>query len=111
MDLKLMRASEIHVPVATQNATSCPLPALTGDFNPDIEQQAGSSPPAEAGPALTSVNEPIPTEVTDPIPTTAVDPTPTTKGDTTPATDKDPTMRPGSVPPTSDSELTQLSDA
>jgi len=107
------QASETQAAGTTRSSSSRPVPALTGDLDPIIVEEAEPAPIVE--------NETIPTEAQAPV--TEGEPTPTTEqdnthgADPTPApvdtpmsTDRGPTMRLGSITPTSDSELTQLSD-
>jgi len=116
------RANNTQAPVVTHSTSSRPVPALTGDLNPIIVE--------EAEVATITENIPIPTKAMNSIPftgahhnpamegdptTTEVDHTPipdaaTVPGDTPMPMDEGPTMRLGSMPPPSESELTQLSD-
>ena len=111
-------ASEIPVPGTTGSACSRPVHALTGDNVRTGEEEAELPPPTDLEPAAATESKLASTEAADPILSTAVHPAPTTEedpptvpGDSPMAINEEPTVRPGSAPPPSDSELTQLSDA
>ena len=98
------RAGQTQALVTTRATSSRPVPALTDDFNLTVEEENESGPASEGEPALTNNNHPTSTEASDINHFAAVHTgTPTEQGPSPP-------MKLGSVPPTSDSELTQLSD-
>jgi len=109
-DLGSGMASETQAPVVTHSTSTLPVPPLTVDFNPTIEEEADSAPIAEAANPIPFTGAlQTPATESDSPPTTEQDPAPA-PGDTLIPMDEASTMRPGSVPLTSDSELTQLSD-
>jgi len=111
LDLESGMASNTQAPVVTRSASTLPVPPLTEDFNPTIEEEAEPAPITEAASPITFTGaHQTPVTEGDPPPTTEQDPTPA-PGDTLIPMDEASTMRPGSVPLTSDSELTQLSDS
>lgn len=87
------RASETQAPVTTHSTSSRLVPPLTGDLNSTIVEEVESPPITE--------NKPIPAEPIDPAPGPEGTPL---------STDGGPIIRLGSATPTSDSELTPLSD-
>ena len=105
LDLGLIKASEINEMMAARNAARNairPLPVLTGDLNPTIEEEAEPAP-----------TDPTPATEQGPTPTTGQDSTPTTTltpGDPPMLTGTDPTTGLGGMLPTSDSELTDPSE-
>ena len=103
LDLEMGRASNTQAPVVTYSTSTHPVPPLTGDFNPIIEEEEATNPIPVTGTHSTPAMEGNPT------PATEQDPAPV-PGDTPIPMDEVPTMRPGSVPLTSDSKLVQLSD-
>ena len=110
-DLGSGMASNTQAPVVTRSTSTLPVLPLTEDFNPTIEEEADSAPITEAANPIPSTGaHQTPVTESDPPPTTEQDPTPA-PGDTLIPMDEASTMRPGSVPLTSDSELTQLSDS
>ena len=75
--LRMGRASETQAPAPAGSASNHPVPALTGDLNPTIEEEAQSALPTGAEPTPTKESPPTSTKATNPqTSATAIDPTP-----------------------------------